>query len=343
MKIFSLASVISIILLLTSCFKEDDKIAPHDPGNVLTDSVRIARNGEYIYQSYYDLGSKSIVSTNLKNTWDLGFECSAKGTKIILNSSNFMLAAESGSTDFNAPVDTVGYKWKFDASSGNQDTVAFGGWVGYSDPDSVKMYSNMVFVVDRGYDAAGNLRGLKKVVFQEVTDTSYSFRFAGLDGSDEHSFILKKDPAVNYMCFSFDGGGQQLDLEPPAQDWDLLFTQYTTLLYTNEGDPYPYLLTGILSNPSGVVVAQDTLYDFASIDLNIARGLDYSQALDEVGYDWKDVVGDVSSGNVTYVIVEGRNYVIRDMQGFFYKLRFISYYSLDNGDKGVPTFEYQKL
>jgi hypothetical protein len=343
MRKLNLAAVISIILLMTSCFKEDEKITPHDPGNVSTDSVRIARNGQYLYQSYYDLSSKSIVSTNLKNTWDLGFECSVRGTKIILNSSNFMLSAETGSTDFNAPIDTVGYKWNFDASSGNQDTTAFGGWVTYAETDSAKLYTGQVYVIDRGYDAAGALLGQRKVVFQEVTDTSYTFRFAKLDGSDEHIFTLKKDPAVNYLCFSFDNGGQQLSLEPPKQDWDLLFTQYTTLLYTDEGDPYPYLLTGVLSNPSGTIVDQDTLYDFAAIDLDIARNLDYSSALDEIGYDWKDVVGDVSSGNVSYIIVEGRNYVIRDVQGFYYKLRFISYYSLDNGDKGVPTFEFQKL
>jgi len=89
-------------------------------------------------------------------------------------------------------------------------------------------------------------------------------------------------------------------------------------------------------------VAQDTLYDFSSINLDIAQALFYSQALDEIGYDWKDVVGDVSSGNVTYVIVEGLNYVVLDAEGYYYKLRFISYYN-QSGEKGIPTFEYQRL
>jgi hypothetical protein len=89
-------------------------------------------------------------------------------------------------------------------------------------------------------------------------------------------------------------------------------------------------------------VAQDTLYDFTAIDLEIASSMVYSTALDEIGYDWKDVVGDVSSGNVSYVIIQGRNYVIRDNQGFYYKLRFISFYN-NSGEKGYPTFEYQRL
>lgn len=89
-------------------------------------------------------------------------------------------------------------------------------------------------------------------------------------------------------------------------------------------------------------MAQDTLYEFSSINLDIAGNLFYSTAQDEIGYDWKDVVGDVTTGNVSYVVVEGLNYVVRDSEGFYYKLRFISFYN-DGGDKGYPTFEYQRL
>jgi hypothetical protein len=343
MKIRNLVAFILIHLLLTACFKEDEKVIPHDPGDVELDSVRVALNDRYYYQVYYDLGRKEIVKTNLKADWDLGFECNPGGFKIILNSANFMVAANTGQTDFNALIDTTGYTWYFDASSGNPDTTAFGDWIDFTGLDSVKIYSNEIYVIDRGYDADGNLRGFRKIVFQEVTDSTFSFRYANLDGSDENTFTITKDPAVNYMCFSFDDGGEQLNLEPPKDLWDLVFTQYTTLLYTNEGDPYPYLLTGVLSNPAGVEVAQDTLYDFASINLEIAGSLIYSDAPDEIGYDWKDVVGDVTSGSVTYVIREGLHYVVRDPEGFYFKLRFFSFYNIQNGDKGVPTFEYQRL
>jgi hypothetical protein len=67
-----------------------------------------------------------------------------------------------------------------------------------------------------------------------------------------------------------------------------------------------------------IEVVQDTLYDFSSINLDIAGNLLYSVKQDEIGYDWKDVVGDVSSGNVSYAIIEGLNYVVRDREGFYY-------------------------
>jgi hypothetical protein len=340
MKIFNLIAFFISVVFLTSCFKEDEKITPHDPGDVKTVVIELTK--DYRYQVYYDLGSGEVVSTNLKNQWDLGFECGAEGWHVILNTSNFMVAAETGLTDFDLPIDTAGYQWKFDVSSGNPDSTAIDNWVEFSSPDSVKAYSNEVYVIDRGYDEAGNLRGLRKVLFGEVDDSTYRFRYANLDGTAENTFIIKKDPSVNYTFFSFDDGGKQLSLEPPKYDWDLVFTQYTTLLITDEGDPYPYLVTGVLSNPLSIAVAQDTLYDFATISLDVVDNFIYSLQQDEIGYDWKDIVGDVNTGNVSYAIVEGLNYIIRDREGFYYKLRFISFYN-NNGDKGYPTFEFQRL
>ena len=92
MKIANFIAFIIFIFLLTSCFKQDEKIMPHDPGNVKTQTIELTK--DYRYQVYFDLSSEKILSTNLKTDWDLGFECSAKGWHIILNTSNFMVAAK---------------------------------------------------------------------------------------------------------------------------------------------------------------------------------------------------------------------------------------------------------
>jgi hypothetical protein len=340
MKLVNSLIFIPLVFITTSCFKEDEKVTPHDPGGVETEVIEMTK--DYRYQVYYDLASGEAVATNLKKIWDLSFDCAPGGWKILLNTSNFMLAAKTGLTDFNTVMDTVGLTWNFDASSGNEDSLAIGKWVDFQGSDSIKIYTDEVYFINRGYDESGNLRGLRKIVFLEMTDTSFLIRYANPDGTDEQYFTVVKDPAVNYVCFSFDEGGKQLNLEPPKDSWDLLFTQYTTLLYTDEGDPYPYLLTGVLTNPHKVTVAQDTLFDFSVIDYELAGEMEYWDLLDEIGYDWKDIQGDVSSGNVTYVIMEGRNYLVQDTEGFYFKLRFISFYS-DEGEKGYPTFEYQRL
>ena len=332
--------LLSLILILQSCFKEDEKIAPHDPGDVITETIEM--QSDYRYQVYYDLGTGSVVSSNFKDEWDLGFECAPGGWHVILNTSNFMLAGNTGLTVFNDATDTAGTAWRYDPSSGNLDSTAIGNWISFSPADSSVSISQHVYIIDRGYDEAGNLRGLKKVVFTGWDADRYSFRYANLDGSGEDSIEVVKDPAVNFICFSFDEGGRVIGLEPPKNSWDLLFTQYTTLLFTNEGDPYPYLVTGVLANRTGVEVACDTLVDFSSITLEQAVNFTFSTIQDEIGYDWKDVIGDVSTGNVSYVIIPGINYVVKDAGGFYYKLRFISFYN-DEGEKGFPTFEFQLL
>lgn len=332
--------LLSICLALTSCFKEDEMIPPHDPGNVITKTIEM--QSDYRYQVYFDLGTQSVVSTNFKDDWDLGFECSPGGWHVILNTSDFMLAGNTGLKDFAAATDTTGLDWKYDPSSGNLDSTAIGEWVTFPAQDSIPSYTGDIYMIDRGYDEVGNLRGIRKVAFTGWAEDRYTIRFANLDGSGEGNLEIIKDPSVNFVFFSFDEGGKVMTLEPPKYSWDLLFTQYTTLLFTNDGLPYPYLVTGVLSNRAGVVVAQDTLYDFPEIDLGVGESFDYSGALDAIGYDWKDVVGDVSTGNVSYVIVPGINYIIRDAGGFYYKLRFISFYN-NQGEKGFPTFEYQLL
>lgn len=346
MKILNLIAILSLAILLSACFKEDEKIPAHDPGDVETaivDLTAVIEDNVYLYryQKYFDLNSGQVVSGNMKKEWDLGFECSPEGWHIILNTASFMITSGTGSDDFNATIDTTGFKWYFDKSDGNLDSTAIGEWFTWSQPDSNKLYTNEVYVIDRGYDELGNLRGLRKIVFLSLEDDEYIFKFANMDGSGEITDTVTKDPVFNFMCYSFDNGGQELYLEPPKYNWDLLFTQYTTMLYTNEGDPYPYLVTGVLSNRLDVEVARDTLMDFQSINRNSVNQMEFTTIQDEIGYDWKDVVGDPSSGSITYVIIEGLNYVVRDQEGFFYKLRFISFY--DKGVKGYPTFEYQKL
>jgi len=129
--------------------------------------------------------------------------------------------------------------------------------------------------------------------------------------------------------------------EPDRSNWDLLFTQYTTLLFTDEGDPYPYLVTGVLLNPALVLIAMDSITAYDDISFEKAQSMDFSKQADGIGYLWKEYDFDDGSYTVNSKII----YVIRDTRGFLYKLRFKDFYKLLNNrlQKGYPSFEYQKL
>lgn len=324
--------IIGVLLILSSCFKEDD---PLPAPTIQTTTIEM--NEYYQYQVYFDLNRNLEVSSNDKSMWDIGFESKDSSWHIVLNTSAFMYAANTGEKDFESVTDTTGLIWKYDKSDGNPDSTAIGDWIDISNDDTT--YTNLVYVLNRGYDHLGNLRGLKKAVFTHVDMDTYSFKYADLNGENYNEFVIRKADSVNYVQFSFDEGGNQIYFEPITVSWDLLFTQYTTLLYTNEGEPYPYLVTGVLTNYDLVEIAIDSTMEFENIDYNFAASLELSKNKDALGYDWKELQGDVNSGSVYYEIVEGRNYIIKNRFGLYAKLRFISFYN-NEGKKGYPSFQY---
>ena len=330
-----------LLLALSSCFKEDDPL-PLSPLQETT----IELNQHYQYQAYFDLGKGETVSSNDRNIWDLGFESSDSAWHIILNTSTFMLAANTGQTDFESVSDTTGLNWKYDKSDGNPDSTAIGNWFLMFGNDTV--YSNIVYVVNRGMTHLGIPRGLKKVVFTKVNSEQFMVKYADLNGENYHELIIEKTPDVNYTFFSFEDSGSQLILEPPSNAWDLLFTQYTTLIYTNEGEPYPYLLNGVLINYGKVEVKLDTIVSFEDIDLQYAQKQEFSKNKDVIGYEWKYLEGDPTIGGSYYYRINPNEdhpnwtYIIKNRNGIYFKLMFTRFYS-NTGDKGYPTFAFQVL
>ncbi len=90
-------------------------------------------------------------------------------------------------------------------------------------------------------------------------------------------------------------------------------------------------------------VALDTISDFNEIALSDTNNFEFSSALDKIGYDWKELIGDVNTGDVYYEIRFNYNYIIKVNNLYYYKLRFINFYDPESGEKGYPTFELQRL
>jgi hypothetical protein len=337
MKQFLFSLLIAMLtILVSSCFKEDQQVAKHNPGEYTTDTVALYET--YRNQVYYSLSDSNAVETNLKDLWDLGFESSPQGWRVILNSSCFMKSAYLSNQEFGTNVDTTGALWLFNPSDGSADSVAIGHWFTVNGNDTIGI--NRLLVIDRGIDEGGNPRGFNQLVVDSLVKGTYYFRIADLNGADVQSFSVTKKGDVNNVLFSISSPTINVS-EPPLTSWDLLFSQYTTLLYTDVGDPYPYLVTGVLLNPALVVVAVDSISPFESIDFEKANAMSFTKQADRIGYDWKRY--DFTGG--TYTVNSDLIYIIRDTKGYLYKLRFIGFYRYLNNkaEKGFPSFEYQKL
>jgi hypothetical protein len=323
--------ILILALTLTSCFEEDELVIPHEQGGLKVGQA--ALGVDYEHQVFYDLHRNMEVSSNSVSDWDLSFESSPGGWKIRLNSSKFMYAGNSLDTTFEADLNQADLNMRFDSSDGNPDSTALGPW--YQSNEDSTWSNKFVYLLDRGIDDQFLPVGLKKIQF-DIIGEDYLFHYANEDNSEENSVLISRDPELAKVYFSFENG--IIDIAPLSDSWSLLFSKYTTMLVTDAGELYPYLVMGALLNPNGVAASLDTIHDFMDIQLADTIDLELWYRSDVIGYDWKYYNFDAA----LYTIEPGLAYVIRDRDGFYYKLRFIDFYS-EEGEKGYPKFEYVRL
>lgn len=320
-----------LVVGLTGCFLPEEPIQPYDRGDAQL--AEVTMSSDYRYQAFFDLGTNSVVGTNLKTGWDLGFESSVDGYHVIVNFAKNMRVASTGSTDFASVGDTVGTKMQWDDPTGDLTKTAIGEWGDFS---GTPTYTNEVFIIDRGTNWQLQHEGFRKIQLLALENDNYTLRFADLNGSNEQTVQVAKDYSRNFTYFSF-GTNTTVQIEPPKEDWDLLFTQHVEIFEVS-GDTLPYLVVGVLTNWSDVVVAEDSITPFANIAADDIPNYEFSEAINTIGYDWKYF--DFNSG--TFLVLPEKNYIVLDPKGFTYKLHFTDFYN-NSGDKGHPEFEFQLL
>jgi len=336
MKLHLLAILIVLPLLVYSCFEEDQPVPPYMPPDDV-DTVSI-QHSIYTHQIYFDLSSGEIVAENENSIWVLGFECTADGHHLLINSSDFWGVTHTGSAKFDSAFNNnPDYIWKADKSDGNLDSTAVGDWLSFD--NGVPVYSNEVYLIGK-FDGI-SFEPVKKVQFINVDEQSYKFKVAGLEDIVGDTVLVTKDDNLNYVHYSFQDN-KVMHLEPNKNEWDILFTQYFTILFTDDGVPAPYYVRGVLQNPNIVESALDTTISFIEINhLNASLNL-FSNQQDAIGYDWKSVKVDEGSNSAEYSVRIGYTYLIKDTDADLYKLRFKSFFN-ELGIKGYPSFEYSAL
>lgn len=324
---------ILLIGVLTSCFKEDEKIDIPMPGENETDTIVLGNI--YYNQVWVDLNGLQEKANHKIDTWDLAFSCSENNFTIKLNSALTMYAGTNKASVFENVVSEEGIEMHFDASSGNPDSLAFGGWYQIeSEEQNTYSSKEYVYVVNRGTDSDLTEIGFKKVQFF-IDGEDYVIRYANLDGTEEKTATITKNNAYNYIHLSFEDG--IVNIEPPKAEWSLKFSRYSKILYTNEDEPYDYNVVGVLLNPYQVM-AVETDMKYEDIVLSDTSLLDFTRKADVIGYSWKYYDFDTGS----YTIVQDKNYVVKNRDGFFYKIRFISFYD-QSGNKGSIVYQVKRL
>lgn len=338
MKNLNILYLFAAILFLTSCFKEDERVIPYVPGGVETRVITMEE--DYSLMSFFDLSTGKVVDSGFKNTWDLAISTNEDNYSLFLNTSIFMKVAHTEAFNFDS-VYTTGNntEWKFDSSDGDSTGNAIGYW--WLNSDSSLRLNGEVLLIDRGIDNEGMPLGYLKIQpVLRAEDETVEIRISNINNTDVRAYTFTRTSTGTWQTLSFENGINEP--QPFPEKWNLWFTQYTTLLYTDEGEAYPYLVTGVLINRENTTVALDTVHPFTEISRELAEFSTFSNKFDVIGYDWKKINGDVTSGDVTYTTRSNYTYILSTQEGFFYKLRFVDFYNKE-GIKGYPKFEFQRL
>ena len=318
-------NIIYVFIFLLGCEQNEIPIKQHSSGNIT--SKQINMGSSYSQQIFYSLNDNTVITENEKTDWDLAFESSSEGWNIIINSSTFSQLAELSDINFNDHISVNNLNWRYDNPLGIRYETAFGDY----------RNKNSVYILDRGYKLNGNTRGYKKIIIDSINNTSYYIKYANLDNTSMQNLEIKKDNTYNFQYISLDND-ETINIEPKKENWDLLFTQYTHLFLDNEETP-AYLVTGVLTNYlNNIMVATDTINTFKDIELNMIDQYNFTNEQNEIGYNWKLY----NFTSQSYIVKADITYIISDIDGRYFKLHFIDFYN-DNGEKGNPKFEIQKL
>lgn len=313
-----------IVLIFFSCEKKELAAPKYDRGDLITTQIEMTSN--YKKQVWFRFSDNRIVATNNKTDWDLGFESTASGDHIILNSSKAMKVYTTSFTNLSQVIDTIGLGIYgiADMPSGNLDSTAIGDW----------QINNRVYIINRGYNELGQQQGFYKLKINSVSSTQFNFEYADVFGATVYQGIIIKNPDYNFNMFSFTNN-QQLIIEPKKLEYDLCFTQYSHVYFN---PTHFYQVTGVLSNNYKTRIIRLIDKPFNNIIINDTLNRSFISNKNTIGFDWKTFTLTTNVFTIDPIVC----FIIQDSKGFFYKLHFIDFYN-QSGIKGSPKFEFKKL
>lgn len=325
-------AAILVLLSLQSCFKE--KPLPPPGNQSIGQTAMIEMGPGYANQFFYSLETNSVISQNDRNAYDLMFDCNANQYQIWLNSAKFMSVVKTDSENMDdvMPNDTIGKDWHYEFGAYITDSCAIGQWWDTLNPEPVS--AGKVYIIQLGLDANGESLGYIKMKVSGYSNNEYTISCQRFNETTPQTYTITKDPTRNYAYLSFTNNiGVLTGIEPDKALWDFCFTRYSVVFY----DPYylPYLVTGVLHNPSKVSAYMDSTVNFESISIADFETQRLDKRRDAVGYGWKRFT------NSDYTTLPSHVFFIKTSELDYYKLRFIDF---KKGNAwGYPSFEFYKL
>ncbi|MES2380098.1 MAG: HmuY family protein [Bacteroidota bacterium] len=326
MKKFKLISFTILSLLLFSCEKEDMlwKLPP-SAGTEKVERVSMGENYEKVIFYKLSTGHKEIKNLN---DWHIAFNNYSSEMYVRINGGADVQIFNTFDTSFNKKYNVPPF-WDWDNPNGKKDSTAVGCWF-----DTISRKSLMnVYIIDLGKSV---MPRYKKIQFMGASPNNYSIRYANLDNFNEVQIDFKRSLSTNFTYCNLLKNDTS-NFEPDFHEWDFVFTRYRHVYYDLEPIT-PYYVTGVLTNPTNTLAAKTRKIKFEDINISNVQQIMLSVNEDVIGFDWKFY--DLNAAK--YLVDDKTTYIIKDQEGYLYKLKFIDFYD-ENGVKGAPQFVYSRL
>ncbi len=315
-------------------------------------------------QVFIDL-SEARNETIDRTSWDLGFSNNGD-FRVILNSTNGMLAAATSKTDFAgvSSADTAMFlgevlnvdaifgiliggggvfppwfsstvEWA-DAPNGNLNNTAI-------DEISANTTENFVYIINRGKNPNGEPRGFMKIKIDR-DGAGYRLTYGDLDDASGQTLEIGQVTDFNFTYVHLNDG--IVSVEPQKGAWDLAFSTYTDNVLSGfpapTGFPVPYFVRDFIStnrhqvSVAMVTDASDILSAYNAFSIDDVVGLTYSSDVNSIGTNWRLV------GQTEQRLYDDRFFVLQDASGKYFKILFTQLKN-DQGLRGFPEFIFEEL
>ncbi len=219
--------------------------------------------------------------------------------------------------------------WNYGAFNETRDTLSpFDyGWGSYN-PMAQSVVGDKVYVL--------KLRNgeFKKIKIESLIGTTYTFKYANLDGSNEVVKTLNKvvdNKGQKLIFFSFTTN-ETVDVLP-AGGYDFMYGRYISIATDPNGTIQQlYNVTGVLTGP-GVQVAEADGVDPATVTY-AAYVNDFSGRTDIIGFDWKTLVG------TSWSLDDDKVFFVKTADSKVWKLHFFDF---EGSPTGNAVFEKTDL
>ncbi|CAI8939868.1 HmuY family protein [Chryseobacterium sp. IT-36CA2] len=360
MKKILFSLLIGASFISQSCINDNEDavmVAPSD-GAVVNPNVGGATQPN---QVWIDLGTNTEVATK-RTDWDFAFY-TGNSFKVVLNSSIMMAAGKipnATNIDLVTDASVTALKEQVQVANFNPANEAYiddvkGNFpTGNTAIEEIKAddSQNGVYLVNMGrkiftgnvptgsVTTGGDSRGWMKVQVVR-SGANYKIKYAELNATEHKELTITKNTAYNYNFVSLEKNSE-VTVQPEKKKWDLCFTVFTNLIAGAGSYIYADF---VLSNNVGGVGAYEVKVtsgsgveaynNFKTSDIDPSKFIYNDQRV--IGGNWRNPVG--ANGLEVY---GDRFYVIKDAEGYYFKLRFTRITNTA-GERGRPQFEYKPL